>query len=74
VCPYVVFLVQEALFQLELAQATTAAKRCTGLVGQEGGVLGEEVLTWQEVDAAKREQAAALKQHQQDLEEAEAHR
>ena len=67
-------LFKEALFQLELSQATGAAKRCTGLVGQEGGVLGEEVLTREEVEAAKEEAAAALKQHQQELEEAATHR
>jgi hypothetical protein len=66
---------QEALFQMQLAQIKEAAKRCTGLVGGDNkGIAGELPLTEEQVAAAKAARAEALCRHQQQQQEQDTHR
>lgn len=65
---------QEALFQLQLRQAEAGAKHCTGLVGSQGQVLGEDPPSPGTVKRLKAARQAALEQHQRDTQEAATHR
>jgi hypothetical protein len=65
---------QEALFQLELQKVAAAAKRSTGLVGRDGGVVGEDPPTPEQVATMQAAQQAAQAAHQQQLEQEAAHR
>lgn len=66
---------QEALFQLQLQQAETAAKRCTGLVGSQGNaLLGQDPpspATVKNMQAARR---AVMEQYDKEQQEAATHR
>jgi hypothetical protein len=65
---------QEALFQLQLQQAEAGAKHCTGLVGSQGQVLGQDPPSPSTVKRLKAARQAALGQHQKDTQEAATHR
>jgi hypothetical protein len=65
---------QEALFQLQLQQAEAGAKHCTGLVGSQGQVLGQDLPSPSTVKRLKAAQQAALDQHKRDTQEAATHR
>jgi hypothetical protein len=65
---------QEALFQLQLQQAEAGAKHCTGLVGSQGQVLGQDPPSPSTVKRLKAARQAALDQHERDTQEAATHR
>ncbi|WIA30506.1 hypothetical protein OEZ86_000590 [Tetradesmus obliquus] len=66
--------VKEALFQLQLQQAEAGAKHCTGLVGSQGQVLGQDPPSPGTVKRLKAARQAALDQHQRETQEAATHR
>jgi hypothetical protein len=65
---------QEALFQLQLQQAEAGAKHCTGPVGSQGQVLGQDPPSPSTVKRLKAARQAALDQHNRDTQEAATHR
>uniref|UniRef100_A0A383WQ08 HYDIN/VesB/CFA65-like Ig-like domain-containing protein n=1 Tax=Tetradesmus obliquus TaxID=3088 RepID=A0A383WQ08_TETOB len=66
--------IKEALFQLQLQQAEADAKHCTGLVGSQGQVLGQDPPSPDTVKQLKAARQAALDQHQRETQEAATHR
>lgn len=65
---------QEALFQLQLQQAEAGARHCTGLVGAQGQVLGQDPPSPLTVERLKAARQAMWDQHDRDAQEAATHR